>query len=71
MAHRTPWVSLQPGRNIPGKESLGLLNLFTAVALIFEGYNQGVMGSVRATAGFIDMAKIGFNSKVTGSTKRG
>jgi hypothetical protein len=48
-----------------------LLNLFTAVALIFEGYNQGVLGTVSETPGFIAMADIGSNGKVTDSTKQG
>ena len=48
-----------------------LLNFFSAIALIFEGYNQGVMGSVSTTPGFIDMANIGSNGVVTNSTKQG
>jgi hypothetical protein len=54
-----------------GKGLMFLLNLFTAVALIFEGYNQGVLGTVSKTPGFIAMAKIGANGKVTDTTKQG
>jgi hypothetical protein len=39
------------------------LNLFTAVALIFESYNQGVFGTVSETPGFIDMVNIGSNDR--------
>ena len=48
-----------------------VLNLFTAIALIFEGYNQGVLGTVSTTPGFIDMSGIGANGVVTNSTKQG
>ena len=61
----------QPWRAIPGKGLLFLLTLFTAVALTFEGYNQGVLGTVSTTPGFIEMAQIGSNGKVTNSTKQG
>ncbi|SLM36114.1 mfs monosaccharide protein [Lasallia pustulata] len=64
-------ASYQIWRKLPGTALLFLLNLFTAVALIFEGYNQGAMGSVSATAGFVDMAQIGANGKVINSTKQG
>lgn len=58
-------------RRIPGKGLRIVLQVFSAVALIFEGYNQGVMGTVSGTPGFIDMAKIGANGIVTDSTKQG
>lgn len=48
-----------------------LLNAFIFVALIFEGYNQGVLGTVSGTPGFIDMADIGADGVVTNSTKQG
>ena len=35
------------------------------------GYNQGVLGTVSETPGFIDMAGIGSNGKVMDSTKQG
>ena len=60
-------IGLQPWKSIPEEGLLGLLNLFTAVPLIFEGYNQGVMGSVSGTRGFIDVAQLGANA--TNSTK--
>lgn len=48
-----------------------LLNLFTSIALIYEGYNQGVLGTVSGTPGFIAMANIGVNGVVTNATKQG
>ena len=48
-----------------------VLNLFSAIALIFEGYNQGVLGTVSTTPGFINMAGIGADGIVTNSTKQG
>ncbi|KAK4972609.1 hypothetical protein LTR66_011265 [Elasticomyces elasticus] len=66
-------MGLQIWRAVPGSWLLVLLNLFTSVALIFEGYNQGVMGSVSNTPGFIRMAGLGVNAKgaVTDTTKQG
>lgn len=61
----------QPWRRLPGKVVLFLLNLFSAIALIFEGYNQGVLGTVSETPGFIAMAGIGYDDVVTNSTKQG
>ena len=48
-----------------------LLNLFTAIALIFEGYNQGVLGTVSGTPAFIKMSDIGHDGVVTDTTKQG
>jgi MFS family permease len=61
----------KPWRALPGKTVLLLLNLFSAVALIYEGYNQGVYGAVSGTPGFIAMSNIGYDGKVTNSTKQG
>ena len=63
----------QPWRALPGKGVLLLLNLFSAVALIYEGYNQGVYGAVSGTPGFISMSDIGDGSTgtVTKTTKQG
>lgn len=47
------------------------LNTFIFIALIFEGYNQGVLGTVSSTPGFIRMANIGTNGVVTNPTKQG
>lgn len=58
-------------QHVPGKALMFLLNLFTSVALIYEGYNQGVLGSVSGTPGFIAMSGIGINGKVTDTTKQG
>ncbi|TKA27511.1 hypothetical protein B0A50_04341 [Salinomyces thailandicus] len=64
-------MAVQPWRRVPGKALLFLLNLFSAVALIFEGYNQGVFGTVSGTPGFIAMANIGYDDIVTDATKQG
>ena len=64
-------MAIKPWRRVPGKVLLFLLNLFSAVALIFEGYNQGVLGTVSETPGFIAMANIGYNGVVTDPTKQG
>ena len=64
-------MTFKPWRHIPGRALLWLLNLFSAVALIFEGYNQGVMGFVNGTSGYIDTVGIGSNGVVTTPTKQG
>ncbi|KFA62968.1 hypothetical protein S40285_09159 [Stachybotrys chlorohalonatus IBT 40285] len=61
----------QTWRRVPGKALLFLVNIVAATALIFEGYNQGVMGTVSGTPGFIEMAGIGSDGVVTNSTKQG
>lgn len=65
MVHFSPW------RRIPGKLLLLLMNSFIFVALIFEGYNQGVLGTVSGTPGFISMSGIGKDGVVTNTTKQG
>lgn len=64
-------MAFQPWRALPGKGVLALLNILSAVALIYEGYNQGVYGSVSGTPGFIAMSGIGYGSTVTQTTKQG
>ena len=64
-------MQFKPWRALPGKGVLLFLNLVSAVALIYEGYNQGVYGAVSGTPGFIAMSKIGLDGKVTNSTKQG
>lgn len=64
-------MGIQLWRHVPGKALMFLLNLFSAIALIYEGYNQGVLGTVSGTPGFIEMADIGSNGKVTDTTKQG
>lgn len=64
-------AGLQIWRHVPGKVLLFLINLVAATALIFEGYNQGVLGTVSATPGFIKMADIGHDGVVTNTTKQG
>lgn len=58
-------------RMVPGKLLMVGINLFILVALIFEGYNQGVYGTVSGTPGFIAMSNIGQGVTVTNSTKQG
>jgi MFS family permease len=60
-----------PWKNLPGWLVLGGLNLFSAVSLTFEGYNQGVMGSVNAVPGFIETVGIGKDGVVTDTTHQG
>ena len=64
-------MGIQLWRKVPGKGLLFLLNLFNAIALIFEGYNQGVLGTVSDTPGFIKMSGIGVGDTVTNTTKQG
>ena len=64
-------MGFQPWRAVPGKGLMFLLNLFTAIALIFEGYNQGVLGTVSGTPAFIKMSDIGSDGVVTDTTKQG
>ncbi|KAJ9612480.1 hypothetical protein H2200_004077 [Cladophialophora chaetospira] len=64
-------MAFKPWRHVPGKLLLWSLNLFSAVALIFEGYNQGVMGFVNGSAGYIETVGIGSNGVVTNTTKQG
>lgn len=71
VTNTTANMGLQLWRHVPGKGLMFLLNLFTAVALIFEGYSQGVLGTVSETPGFIALTDIGSNDKVAGSTKQG
>jgi hypothetical protein len=64
-------MAFKPRRAIPGRVLLWALNLFSAGALIFEGYNQGVMGFVNGSAGCIETVGIGSGGKVTNTTKEG
>lgn len=64
-------MGFQPWRALPGKGVLLLLNVLSAVALIYEGYNQGVYGSISGTPGFITMSDIGSDGVVTQTTKQG
>jgi len=61
----------QPWRALPGKGVLLVLNGLSAVALIYEGYNQGVYGGISGTPGFIAMSKIGAGNKVDQPIKQG
>lgn len=65
-------MEFKPWRALPGRLLLWALNLFSAVALTFEGYNQGVMGFVNATPGYVQIVGIGgLDGKVTNTTKQG
>ncbi|OKP09594.1 Sugar transporter STL1 [Penicillium subrubescens] len=64
-------MGFQVWRSLPGKLLLLILNLFTATALIVEGYNQGVMGGVSGTSDFIRVAQIGSGGVITNATKQG
>jgi len=58
-------------RLVPGRLLLVAINVFILIALIFEGYNQGVYGTVSGTPGFIAMSNIGQGTVVSNSTKQG
>lgn len=65
-------MAFKPWRAVPGRLLLWALNLFSAVALIFEGYNQGVTGFVNSTPGYVQLVGIGGpDGKVTNTTKQG
>lgn len=64
-------MGIQVWRHVPGKTLFLLLNLFSAMALIYEGYNQGVFGAVSGTPGFISTMSIGADGVVTDPTKQG
>ena len=64
-------MDFKPQRTVPKKVRLVLLKLFSAIALIFEGYNQVVMGLVSGFAGYIETRGIGAHGKVTDTTKQG
>ncbi|RVX66884.1 hypothetical protein B0A52_09008 [Exophiala mesophila] len=64
-------MAFQPWRALPGKGVLVLLNFLSSVALIYEGYNQGVYGGISGTPGFIEMSDIGSDGVVTQTTKQG
>lgn len=64
-------MAFEPWRAVPGRLLLWALNLFSAVALIFEGYNQGVMGFVNSTPSYVQTVGIGGpDGKVTNATNR-
>jgi MFS family permease len=64
-------MAFKPWRSLPGSALLWILNLFSAISLIFEGYNQGVMGAVNGTPGYINTVGIGSDGKVTNTTTQG
>lgn len=64
-------MGIQVWRHVPGKTLFLLLNIFSAMALIYEGYNQGVFGTVSGTPGFIRVMGIGEDGVVTDPTKQG
>jgi len=63
--------AFHPWRALPGKGVLLLLNGLSSIALIYEGYNQGVYGGISGTPGFIAMSKIGEDDVVTQPVKQG
>ncbi|OOQ83646.1 putative mfs monosaccharide protein [Penicillium brasilianum] len=64
-------MGFQVWRSVPGKLLLLILNIFTGMALIVEGYNQGVMGGVSGTSDFIQVTQIGSDGVITNATKQG
>lgn len=66
-------MGIQVWRSVPGKYLLLLLNIFSAIALIYEGYNQAVYGAISSTSAFVRMSGLATDSDgaVTDSTKQG
>ncbi len=58
-------------KHLSGNKLLTFINVFSGVAMFFEGYNQGVMGGVNTVAQYIDTVGIGANGVVTDTTKQG
>lgn len=66
MAFTTAWKGLSPAKlNIA-------IRAFSLIAIFFEGYDQGVMGGVNASPGYVTEVKIGLpDGTVTNTTKQG
>jgi hypothetical protein len=59
-------------RNWSSRTVLFAINVFAAVAIFFEGYDQGVMGGVNESPDYHRMVNIGTgDGKVTHPTKQG
>ena len=58
-------TAFKPWRRIPGRALLIVLNLFTAVALIFEGYNQGMCHKNSQRASYVANVLAGVQGTVT------
>ena len=66
-------MGIQLWRHVPGKTLLLLLNVFSAIALVYEGYNQGVYGAISGTSDFVKTSQLATDSNgaVTDTTKQG
>lgn len=58
-------------RKMNGKGVHFIANAFSFIALIYEGCNQGVMGTVSANPDFISIHGLGEDGKVTKPIKQG
>ena len=66
MGYTTFWKSLSPGQlNIA-------IQLFSLIAIFFEGYDQGVMGGVNAAPNYVTEVGIGLpDGTVTNTVHQG
>lgn len=58
-------------KRMSGNKLLTFINVFSGVAMFFEGYNQGVMGGVNTVSEYMTTVGIGANGVITDTTKQG
>ena len=58
-------------KRMSGNTLLTFINIFSGVAMFFEGYNQGVMGGVNTVPEYMSTVGIGANGVVTDTTRQG
>lgn len=64
-------MGLEIWRGLSGKTVLFTANAFSFVALIYEGCNQGVMGTVSAQPNFVNIMGLGVDGVITRPIKQG
>lgn len=66
MAYQTLW------KNLSAKQLNIAIQVFSLIAIFFEGYDQGVMGGVNASPDYVREVKIGLDDgTITNETKMG
>jgi hypothetical protein len=58
-------------RKMNGRLVRFIANAFSFIALIYEGCNQGVMGTVTANPDFINIHNLGADGRITKPIKQG
>jgi hypothetical protein len=58
-------------KHLSGNKLLTFINVFSGIAMFFEGYNQGVMGGVNTVSQYMETVGIGSNGVITNTTKQG